>query len=117
MSAPMASTPAMTSAGYAGAVDHYLSPDRHDAVKRLWEEPATRKLLDDALGYLMEDGPLRVLDVGCGGGDGLSLLRSASRRLFAPGKPALQGPGYQRRAPRCWAMAAPRERRHPVRSG
>lgn len=30
---------------YAGAVDHYLSPRRKDAVKRFWEEPATRALL------------------------------------------------------------------------
>ncbi|MGH3928528.1 MAG: methyltransferase domain-containing protein, partial [Pseudonocardiaceae bacterium] len=61
---------------YAGAVDHYLSPTRHDAVKILWEEPATRSLLDEILGQLADNPVLRVLDVGCGIGDGLSLLRS-----------------------------------------
>jgi SAM-dependent methyltransferase len=74
-----------TSDAYGGAVDHYLSPDRRDAVKCLWEEPATRKLLDDAVGRLAGDGPLRVLDVGCGAGDGLSLLRSAPRSRRRPG--------------------------------
>lgn len=61
---------------YAGAVDHYLSPDRHDAVKTLWEEPATRRVLDDILERIPAREPLRVLDVGCGAADGLALLQS-----------------------------------------
>jgi SAM-dependent methyltransferase len=71
-------TPTSGAAGdhYAGAVDHYLSPDRHDAVKTLWEEPATRRVLDDVLERLPIREPLRVLDVGCGAADGLALLQS-----------------------------------------
>ena len=60
---------------YAGAVAHYASPDRRDAVKRHWEEPLLRRLLDRVLTRVDVDGqPLRVLDVGCGGGGGLTLL-------------------------------------------
>lgn len=72
---------------YAGAVDHYLSPSRRDAVKILWEEPATRTLLDEVVGRLADNTMMRVLDVGCGAGDGLSLLRSAPgcrQRTLAP---------------------------------
>lgn len=66
--------------GYAGAVDHYTSPRRRDAVKRHWEEPATRRLLQGVVSRLggAEGRPLRVLDVGCGAGGGLSLLRSTA---------------------------------------
>ena len=60
---------------YAGAVAHYASPDRRDAVKRHWEEPLLRRLLDHVLSRVDVDGqPLRILDVGCGGGGGLTLL-------------------------------------------
>jgi SAM-dependent methyltransferase len=60
---------------YAGAVAHYTSPDRRDAVKRHWEEPLLRRLLDHVLTRVDVDGhPLRILDVGCGGGSGLTLL-------------------------------------------
>lgn len=82
---PDSNTP---STGYAGAVDHYLSPDRHDAVRVRWEEPAIRRVFDDAVSHLQLDGPLRVLDIGCGTGDGLALLRSAPQnrhRTRAPG--------------------------------
>jgi len=61
---------------YAGAVEHYLSPRRKDAVKRFWEEPATRRLLTRAVATMGRSGQPRVLDVGCGAGDGLALLLS-----------------------------------------
>jgi SAM-dependent methyltransferase len=69
-------TPRVTPAGYDGAVDHYTSSDRRDAVKRTWEEPATRRVIDTALGHLPPTSELRVLDIGCGTGEGLALLRS-----------------------------------------
>lgn len=65
------------STSYATATAHYLSEDRRDAVKRHWEEPATRGMIAaalDALGHGPSD-PLRVLDVGAGTGDALRLLR------------------------------------------
>lgn len=90
MSTPTSTDTTLTTAfvGYAGALDHYLSPGRHDAVKTMWEEPATRKLLERVTDHLWGDDPLRVLDFGCGAGDGLALLRSAlsRRRVLAPGR-------------------------------
>jgi SAM-dependent methyltransferase len=77
-------TPTAFSPGYDGAVDHYTSPDRRDAVKRDWEEPATRRVIDAALRHIPQAAGLSVLDVGCGTADGLTLLRSAD--------------GWQRRA-------------------
>lgn len=66
------------SEGYSGALDHYLSPARRDAVKIMWEEPATQRVFDDAIAHLpAKAGPLRVLDIGCGVGDALRLLCSA----------------------------------------
>lgn len=61
-------------AGYVGAVDHYTSPQRRDAVKRLWEEPELVRVLDDALARTPE-GLTRVLDIGCGTAVALQLLR------------------------------------------
>jgi SAM-dependent methyltransferase len=63
------------STSYAGATAHYLSEDRRDAVKRHWEEPATRGMIAAVLGALGHEGGLRVLDVGAGTGDALRLLR------------------------------------------
>ena len=63
------------STSYASATAHYLSEDRRDAVKRHWEEPATRGMIAAVLGALGHDGGLRVLDVGAGTGDALRLLR------------------------------------------
>lgn len=65
------------SESYSGALDHYLSPARRDAVKTRWEEPATQRVFDTALAHLPAEGPLRVLDIGCGVGDAQRLLRSA----------------------------------------
>lgn len=62
------------STSYASATAHYLSPDRRDAVKRHWEEPATRGMIAAVLDALGHDGGLRVLDVGAGTGDALRLL-------------------------------------------
>lgn len=70
---------------YTGAVAHYASPDRRDAVKRLWEEPDLVALLDDALAATRtspapgaaahtDASVRRVLDVGCGPGTVLELL-------------------------------------------
>lgn len=79
-----AATRRVTPSGYEGAVDHYTSPRRRDAVKRDWEEPASRRVLDAALEHVPRVDELRVLDVGCGTADGLALLRTT--------------PGWQRRA-------------------
>ena len=76
---------------YAGALDHYTSPTRRDWVKRRWEEPQLIALLDRAVraagtppaGPGTAPDPLRVLDVGCGTGVVLDLLRRTA---------ALQGP-------------------------
>lgn len=64
---------------YATATAHYLSADRRDAVKRHWEEPATRGMIAGVLDALGTDpaATLRVLDVGAGTGDALRLLREA----------------------------------------
>jgi SAM-dependent methyltransferase len=63
---------------YAGAVEHYTSPSRRDAVKRRWEEPDLIALLDAAIGAT-DETPLRVLDIGCGPGTVLELLERAPR--------------------------------------
>lgn len=75
-------------ADYAGAVAHYASPRRRDAVKRHWEEPLLRRLLSGVLARVDVDGPapLRVLDVGCGAGGGLGLL-DATPHLERTGTP------------------------------
>lgn len=70
-----------TDSSYAGATNHYLSPGRKDAVKRLWEEPATRRLLTRAAATADRSGQPRVLDMGCGAGDGLALLLSLPEAL------------------------------------
>lgn len=64
-------------AGYVGAVDHYTSPQRRDAVKRLWEEPELVGVLNDALARTA-NGTTRVLDVGCGTAVALQLLRQTA---------------------------------------
>lgn len=72
---------------YAGAVAHYTSPRRRDAVKRRWEEPLLRRLLGDVLGRVDVDParPLKVLDVGCGTGGGLGLLDATAEVRRRPG--------------------------------
>jgi len=82
---------------YAGAVDHYTSPSRRDWVKRTWEEPELVRLLETAVGHtdatgLAADGDatstLDVLDVGCGAGVALELLR-ATPTVGAPDGPVV----------------------------
>ena len=66
---------------YAGAVEHYTSATRRDWVKRAWEEPAFRRHLDAALRRARAHGvraDLAVLDLGCGTGVGLDLLRGTA---------------------------------------
>lgn len=65
---------------YAGAVDHYLSSERRDRVKVEWEEPFSESLCGDVIAGIGPRPTLRVLDVGSGTGDGLTLLSRLSQR-------------------------------------
>ncbi|MEU0797571.1 class I SAM-dependent methyltransferase [Amycolatopsis sp. NPDC005961] len=61
---------------YRDATAHYTSPKRRDPVKTMLEEVVTHRVLRDAISRIPRapGRPLRVLDVGCGTGDGLALL-------------------------------------------
>ncbi len=72
---------------YRGASSHYLSPHRRDPVKQLWEEPVNHRLLASAIEALPTRGPLRVLDVGAGTGDGLALLERSLTLTSTPSRP------------------------------
>ncbi len=70
---------------YAGALDHYTSPVRRDWVKREWEEPQLVRCIERAVrattpatARAAADEPLRCLDVGCGTGVVLDLLRATT---------------------------------------
>ncbi len=65
---------------YAGAIDHYLSSERRDRVKVEWEEPFSEGLCGDVIAAIGPRPTLRVLDVGCGTGDGLALLSRLSQK-------------------------------------
>lgn len=78
MTDTITSRPVTREHSYADAVEHYSSTSRRDAVKRLWEEPFSKNVYGDAIARLGAPTPLRVLDVGCGTGDGLRLLRTLS---------------------------------------
>ncbi|GAB3164028.1 hypothetical protein GCM10027258_85080 [Amycolatopsis stemonae] len=69
-------TSAQASTSYRDATAHYTSPKRRDPVKTMLEEVVSHRVLRDAAALARpEPGkPLRVLDVGCGIGDGLALL-------------------------------------------
>ncbi len=78
---------ATTGDAYSGAGDHYTSPARRDWVKRAWEEPALRHHLDAALRRAHDFGmrsALDVLDVGCGTGVALDLLRETPALTEGP---------------------------------
>ena len=74
---------------YAGAVDHYTSPTRRDWVKRAWEEPELVRVLDAAVRASARSVSLDVLDVGCGAGVALELLR-ATPALTVPDAPSVR---------------------------
>ncbi len=80
---------------YAGAVDHYTSPSRRDWVKREWEEPELVRVLDAAVRASANSSvrapatTLDVLDVGCGTGVALELLRAAPS-LRSPDAPSVR---------------------------
>ncbi|MCD2196724.1 class I SAM-dependent methyltransferase [Actinomycetospora endophytica] len=81
-------TPDDRSAAYGHAPAHYLSPDRRDPVKRLWEEPVNHRVIAAAVDALPASSrPLRVLDVGAGTGDGLALLEGGLALSSDPGRP------------------------------
>src|SRR5437016_8789151 len=68
---------------YRDARSHYLSPKRRDPVKTLMEEVVSHQVFADAVQRLAlaPDQPLRVLDLGCGVGDGLNLLTQTHGHL------------------------------------
>ncbi|MER5813874.1 class I SAM-dependent methyltransferase [Streptomyces californicus] len=74
---------------YAPGVDHYTSPQRRDAVKQLWEEPVTFKILEYALSQLPRGKRLSVMDIGCGAGEGLHLLKALRATRSVPDLPPL----------------------------
>lgn len=78
---------------YSGTQAHYLSPKRRDPVKRYAEEPISRAVLRDAVDRigLPEGAPVRVLDLGCGIGDGLELLAELDREVDYTGLDSDQG--------------------------
>ena len=58
---------------YRTAVNHYLSPKRKDSVKTKWENPFSLKVIANAIKKLEEKyspKSLRVMDFGCGIGEG-----------------------------------------------
>lgn len=61
---------------------------KHDHVRTLWEDQARRRLLRPHLPRLRAgvDGPVRVLDLGCGSGQGFELITriEAANRLADP---------------------------------
>lgn len=76
---------AMLRAGYVGAVDHYTSPQRRDAVKRIWEEPELVRVLDTALRQAATP-VTTVVDVGCGTGVALQLLHATDTYRTEPAR-------------------------------
>ncbi|RSO40600.1 hypothetical protein DMH15_14665 [Streptomyces sp. WAC 06725] len=74
---------------YAPGVDHYTSPHRRDPVKKLWEEPVTFAILQAALAEVPQRQELSVMDIGCGAGEGLHLLRALSATRNLPNLPRL----------------------------
>ncbi|MFG2373084.1 hypothetical protein ACGFY9_16590 [Streptomyces sp. NPDC048504] len=73
----------------APGADHYASSQRRDAVKVLWEEPVTFSILQSALAQLPRSGKLSVMDIGCGAGEGLRLLRALRATRSLPNLPRI----------------------------
>ena len=65
------------SSPYTAGLEHYSSPARRDAVKRLWEEPVTHAIIRKATYSMHPEEPLRVMDIGCGAGDGFQFFADA----------------------------------------
>ncbi|MFJ6699391.1 methyltransferase domain-containing protein [Streptomyces sp. NPDC091272] len=74
---------------YAPGADHYTSPQRRDAVKQLWEEPVTFSILQSALSQVPRASGLSVMDIGCGAGEGLHLLKALRATRTLPDLPHL----------------------------
>lgn len=72
----MAGTRSGTTPLYSHGADHYRSPARRDPVKLTVEEVVSHRIYDYAVRSLGKapGDTLRVIDLGCGTGDGLSLL-------------------------------------------
>jgi SAM-dependent methyltransferase len=74
---------------YAPGTDHYASSQRRDAVKVLWEEPVTFSILQTALAQVPQSSKLSVMDIGCGAGEGLHLLRALRATRSLPDLPRI----------------------------
>ncbi len=69
---------------YKTAVNHYLSPKRKDSVKTKWENPFSLTVIKNAIKKLEEKyspKSLRVMDFGCGIGEGFVLVENALNSL------------------------------------
>lgn len=65
---------------YKKAVNHYLSPKRKDSVKTQWEEKFSISVIGKAIKQLQQiynPKSLRVMDFGCGLGEGFILVNNA----------------------------------------
>lgn len=66
---------------YASATAHYTSHARDDYVKRSWERPQFRRLLSNALTFVLhhrvDSEPLQVTDIGAGAGEGYGAVVDA----------------------------------------
>lgn len=69
---------------YKTAVNHYLSPKRKDSVKTKWENPFSLTVIKNAIQKLEDKyspKSLRVMDFGCGIGEGFVLVQNALNSL------------------------------------
>ena len=74
---------------YKKAVNHYLSPKRKDSVKTQWEEKCSITVIGNAIKKLEEKyspKSLRVMDFGCGLGEGFFLVQNALDSIDLSGK-------------------------------
>jgi SAM-dependent methyltransferase len=70
---------------YSAGVSHYSSPTRRDQVKRKWEEPVTSRIIQRAFDLTPAGAAPRVVDIGCGSGEGLRLIEKAAQESGGPG--------------------------------